>query len=150
MKRLALVINLMDVLGYHIWPTTDESVKPIKKKRKIHIPKWLRNVAISVGVLLVLLMIGGTLYTWLTDQQAVKDPLMSTNTQTVSSQSVKPVAPAANEAEGVAVAMLTSPVPRGQDVSLTIDTNAGSTCNILVTYNKVVSKGRRSWPGDSR
>lgn len=120
--------------------TSPESPKPPKKKLKIHIPRRLRNIAISVVVLLVLLLIAGVIYTWLLDRQGGKTTTTSTSTPTVSDQSVKPVQPAANEAEGVAVAMLTSPVQRGQDASITINTNAGSLCNILVTYNKVVSK----------
>ena len=120
--------------------TSPESPKPPKKKLKIHIPRRLRNIRHKrSGTASSTVNRRRYLY-WLLDRQGGKTTTTSTSTPTVSDQSVKPVQPAANEAEGVAVAMLTSPVQRGQDASITINTNAGSLCNILVTYNKVVSK----------
>lgn len=109
-------------------------------KFKFHIPKAVRNVLLSAGILLVLLVGGGVAYTMYMDGNASKD--LAANAQTVAAPSysdIKPAAISPNASEGVAVEMVSSPVSVGSTASIDIHTNPTSKCTISVVYNKVVS-----------
>lgn len=68
--------------------------------------------------------------------QAAKPPAAQTTEPSI----LKPVKPAANAPEGVAVESLLSPVKAGENTSINIRTNAGSACTIAVTYNNLPAK----------
>jgi hypothetical protein len=120
---------------------TEDNNKPTESKFKIHISRSVRHILIAVGALLVLMLLSGSLYTWYLDRQDNKN---INNTTAVANnitaaQPIQPVQPAANEPEGVSIVMLTSPIKRDTNASMTVNTNAGSKCTILVTYNKIIA-----------
>jgi len=106
----------------------------------MRISKTVRNSGISVGVLLVVLIAGGTAYTLFGDGQA---PKQASSTKAVAEETFQPIPkppqPAANAPEGVAVGAFTTPVAPGSNSSIQVHTNAGSTCNISVVYNNAPS-----------
>lgn len=85
--------------------------------------------------MLLIFVIAGVVYVFYVDRQQPAPPKKSA-AKTDSEPSVfKPVAPAANAQEGVSIQSLLSPVAAGSNTSMSIRSNAGSTCSILVTYN---------------
>ena len=107
---------------------------------KAKVLRKVRNITISVVVLLLLVVGAGVGYTWYVGQDetgnlaAIAAPVEATPPPVI-----KPTKPAANAKVGVAVQMLTSPVMPGENSSITVKTNAGSDCTIKVEYNKVPS-----------
>jgi hypothetical protein len=106
----------------------------------MRIPKRVRNVSISVAVLLIIFLSIGVLYTFRIDRGEAGNVEVAPHISEVSSVSPKPRLPSPNASEGVAVDVIDSPVKRGADTSVSVSTNAGSTCTILVAYNGVVAK----------
>lgn len=88
--------------------------------------------------MLVLFVVGATSYILIADR-SVKPPPKAKPTISNQPREIKPVAPAANAAEGVAIESLLSPVAAGQNTTMEILTNAGSTCTITAVYNKTPS-----------
>jgi hypothetical protein len=114
-----------------------------------HVKKTITRTAVSVIALLVLIAIGGTMYVLFVDREGVKTKPLPASSAADSSPIPQPVAPAANEPEGVAVVYVTSPVQAGSNSSIMISTNAGSSCTIAVSYNGVVSDDPGLAPKDS-
>lgn len=113
-----------------------EDKKPrINKKR---IVRSIRNVAISVGVLIVLLVAAGGIYTWIIGQNSVPNKVATTADSTPV-PAIKHVDPAPNVQESASVQSLTSPVAPGDNASVIIKTNPGSWCTITVVYDKTAS-----------
>lgn len=107
---------------------------------KARVPKTVRKTAISVVILLVLFVVAGMAYVLITDRSSAKPVSKAAPANTASPTALpKPTQPAPNAAEGVAVETVTSPVAAGSNASISISTNAGSVCTILVTYNGVPS-----------
>lgn len=102
--------------------------------------KLIRNAAISMLVLLILVVGAGIAYTWYMGQSdventsAVADPVEYQPVKVV-----KPVKPAANAKVGASVQALTSPVKPGDNASLTVKSTPGATCAISVMYDKTLS-----------
>jgi hypothetical protein len=100
----------------------------------------VRNIVISVVILLVLVVGGGIAYTWYGGQNtadsqgAIAEPVAP-----APAPVIKPTKPAANAKQSAAVQILTSPVAPGDNASITVKTNAGSNCTISVEYNDVPS-----------
>lgn len=107
----------------------------INKKRVI---RSIRNILISIGVLIALFVLAGAAYTWFIGRNQVPDQ-KTTATDTTPAPVIKTVDPAPNAPEGVSVQSLTSPVTRGDNASVTIKTNPGSWCTITVVYDKTAS-----------
>jgi hypothetical protein len=115
------------------------------------IPKTARNILRTIAIMLAIFLVGGTAYVFVADQAPAKQPAKPAASSESEPSILKPVAPAANAPEGVAIESLTSPVKAGDNSSLTVRTNAGSTCTISVTYNGIASKdsGLVSKPSDA-
>lgn len=113
-----------------------EDKKPrINKKR---ITRSIRNVAISIGVLLAVMAAAGAIYIWFSGQN--QTPSQTTNTvDTTPAPVVKAVDPAPGTPESASVQSLTSPVAPGDNASVTIKTEPGSWCTITVIYDKTAS-----------
>lgn len=97
------------------------------------IPRPVRNIIISVVVLIVLSIVGGTVYTLLMDQKpnnTSKPTALSAPTYTAA----KPPKVSPKIPEGVAVESVTSPVNIGSNASIYIRTNPKSKCAIFVKY----------------
>lgn len=106
------------------------------------IPKSIRNAAISSGILLLLMAVVGTGYNLYLDYYHKPVALALAVAPVVAKsqyQAFVPVAPAANAPEGVAVEMVSAAVAHGINASLTVKTNAGSTCTIAALYNNIAS-----------
>jgi hypothetical protein len=99
----------------------------------------VRKILLSVVILIVLIMAAGTIYVLLADGKVKPRPVDVNTNNDDTPAIVKPVAPGANDAEGVSVETLTSPVAAGSNASLSASTDAGSNCNIVVSYNGVIS-----------
>lgn len=121
-------------------------VKPIKTKPtrpvstgtpKVRIPRPLRNAIISAAVLLVLCVGVGEVYVMFADNGSMPTAAASIQpaASIASSGEIKPSKPAPNIPESAAVEMATSPVAPGAQASVSVHTNAGSTCSIAVIYN---------------
>ena len=106
--------------------------------------RTIRNVAISFGVILVLLVGAGLAYTWYVGQQ---QPVIAeeeeTVTQTTPAQRT-PTKPAPDAVVGVSQQYLTTPVQPGENASLSLKTNANATCSITVTYGDIEEEEKRS------
>ncbi len=100
----------------------------------------MRRTLISIAVLLVLLVCGATGYVFYSDRTGAKPATSNALTSYKAPSLPKPSSPNPNAAEGAAVDAIDSPVSVGQNTSITIQTNRGSTCTISVTYNGVASK----------
>lgn len=90
--------------------------------------------------MLGIMILVGAVYVYITDRSGFIGPKIETGKSILSSPIPQPVAPSPNNPEGVSLVILTSPVNSGSNASMTISTNAGSTCSIVVSYNGVVSK----------
>lgn len=107
------------------------------KKRTL---KLLRNVLISVGVLLGLFVGGGVAYTWYVGSDGSGAVVPPPPTVPSSASTVhRPPKVAASAAESASIQMLTSPVAPGANASVTVQTNPGSVCDIKVVYNDTPS-----------
>lgn len=106
---------------------------------KVRVPKRVRNVTISAGILLILLVAAGIAYTWLADRQPQMVATAPAST-TVSYTPVTPRQPAPNAPEGVAAEIVTSPVAHGDEATVSVRTNPTSTCKIALIYDYDYSK----------
>jgi hypothetical protein len=100
--------------------------------------KYTRNILISSGILLLILILGALAYAWYESQYG---PAVSTaipkSTPTVIT--IKHTQPGANVPEDASVETVSTPITPGSNASINLQTLSGSTCTILVTYNGVAS-----------
>jgi hypothetical protein len=105
---------------------------------RLRLPKTIRNTLVSIIILIGLFVAAGTAYVLIsgrsTSQPAVSDVQIKPPTLP------KPSQPSPKAPESAAVEALTSPVSAGANSSVSVKTNAGSSCTISVTYNDVPSK----------
>ena len=99
----------------------------------------LRNTLIAVVSLILLFVLAGVGYVWYSERTPVEQPKPEAKS-TEPSALPKPSKPSPNAPEQVALQAFTSPVKAGENSSISVKTNATSTCTISVTYNKVPSK----------
>jgi len=138
-------------LNFALHNTEIPSIWASITKIRIDLPRKARNISISAVSLLILLLVSGTIYTLVNDHSSDKVTSVSTPSATTSNQVIKPVQPAANVAEGVALEFITSPVTRGSQATIEVNTNALSSCSITVTYNNVpaVDPGLKTQAADA-
>jgi hypothetical protein len=102
--------------------------------------KLIRNAAISMLVLLILVVGAGVAYTWYMGQTDIENT--SAVAEPVEYEPVKvvePPKPAPNAKVGASVQTLTSPVKPGDNTSLTVKSTPGASCVITVVYDKTPS-----------
>ncbi len=104
----------------------------------MHIPKTLQNTSIAVAIILIIFVAGEIIYVYLTDR-SIKHIASTQTKNTTSTPIPQPVKPASNAPEGVAIDTITSPIAAGSNASIGVLTNAGSVCDINVTYNGIQS-----------
>jgi hypothetical protein len=113
----------------------------VAKIDKARLLRSIRNIVISICVILIVIVGGGVGYTWYVGQNTTEDPAAIAPPVTPTpSLAIKPTKPAADAKESAAVQMLTSPVAPGSNASITVKTNAESDCTIKVKYGDVESK----------
>jgi hypothetical protein len=97
-----------------------------------------RNILLGIGVLLVLFLGAGVAYTWYMSQNTTA-PVVSRPTTTLNNGSIKHAKIAANAPASASIQSLSSPVSPGDNASVTVKGNPGSSCVIKVEYNKIPS-----------
>ena len=107
----------------------------------IRIPGTVRNTALSIVVLAVLALAGGTAYIFIIDKTTSTTIPVSAAPVSVTPAAgeIKPKAPSPNAREGVAVEFVTTPVRAGTQASVAVRTNPTSICTVAVAYNGVAS-----------
>lgn len=98
--------------------------------------RTVRNLTISASTLFCLLVAAGIGYTWYIDKKA-PPPVMAAAPVATTPKQIVPQAPAPSVPVGVASVSFTTPVRRGDSVSLYIQTLAGAKCTIAVSYANV-------------
>lgn len=107
---------------------------------KTRIIRLARNIAISVVTLLVLIVGGGSAYTWYMGQNTDGSALgVATPVETIADHEIKPSKPSPNTPVSASIQMLTTPVMPGENASITVKTTPTANCTIKVEYNKVAS-----------
>ena len=101
----------------------------------------IRNVGISIIVLLILVLGTGVVYTWYMGQDTSSaattpppEPVVSAAPQATRSRT-----PGPNTKASASIQQLTSPVMPGDTVDITVRSNPTATCKIAIEYNKVPS-----------
>lgn len=108
-----------------------------KKKRAL---RYVRNISIAFGALVVLAVGAGVAYTWYMGQFTTPPPALVEESETVPTAGrITPREQAEDAPQGVSVQSLTSPIAPGENASIIIKTNPKSLCKIKVEYNKVAS-----------
>lgn len=109
--------------------------------KKSRVVKTIRNIAISVVVLLVVTVGAGAAYTWYAGRSAPVTDIVTSPVEATSSRPViKHVPQAPGTKIGASVQTITSPVEPGSNTSITVKTTPGAICTISVLYNDVASK----------
>lgn len=97
--------------------------------------KKLKRIAISALALLAIFIIAGIAYVYLGDRPTAQSPSL----KTVAINKYTPITPApdpgVNATVGVAEEAFDSPAAPGANTSIIINSTAGATCSISVTYN---------------
>ncbi|MEO6109586.1 MAG: hypothetical protein ABIP50_01065 [Candidatus Saccharimonadales bacterium] len=97
----------------------------------------IRNIAISVGILLVLFIGAGVAYTFYMSQ--TETPKIVTTPVVDKKNTITHVKIAANAPASASVQSITTPIMPGDNASISIKSNPGSSCAIKVEYNKIPS-----------
>lgn len=101
---------------------------------------FLRNILISVAVLLAIFVSAGVAYTWYMGQDGNVDPAaIADPVKTRTTNVIKHTKSAPGAKVGASVHMITSPVKPGMNASITVRTNSDATCTIKVVYDKIAS-----------
>ena len=98
----------------------------------------IRNISISVGILVVILAGAGLAYTFYMSQTDTA-PVVLKPVSTLRPNTVKHTKLADNVPASASVQSLTTPVMPGDNASMSVKGNPGSICSIVVEYNKVAS-----------
>ncbi len=85
--------------------------------------------------MVMVFLIVGVAYVYYVDNQTPLPKATQTAKNPVEQEVIKPVQPSANAPEGVAVETLLSPVKAGENTSISVRSNAGSSCTIVVSYD---------------
>lgn len=102
--------------------------------------KTIRNILISVVVLVLLVVGGGVAYTWYVGKyETVPSSAIAAPAAPAKPPVVAPTKPAADAKESASIQMLSSPVLPGANATVSVKTNAGSKCAIAVVYDKTPS-----------
>lgn len=97
----------------------------------------IRNIALSVVILLVITVGAGIGYTWYMGRNTVVQVPSYQVTESVSE--IKHIKPAANVPQSASIQSLSSPVIPGQNALVIAKTKPDSTCVISVIYDKTAS-----------
>ena len=101
---------------------------------RVHMPPQLRNTAISVIALVLLLLAAGMAYTYFSGRNTPAALPVEPVVVTEPAPFIKPPKVAPNARESASVQMVSSPVVRGSAASITVKTNPTSKCTITVMY----------------
>ena len=102
----------------------------------------VRNTAIGVVVIAVLLVGGGLAYTYFLgpDGSQAAQEAEKQAAAPVPNQAIKPSKPSANTPASASIAALLSPVAPGDNTSVTIKTVPTAKCTVAVSYGTIAAK----------
>lgn len=100
----------------------------------------VRNTAISIVVIGVLLVGGGLAYTYFLGPDGSQSAAQEQTPEPAVDRDIKPTKPSANTVASASVSALTSPVAPGDNTSLTIKTVPTAKCTVVVSYGGVAAK----------
>jgi hypothetical protein len=119
----------------------------ISEERTGWLPRPLRSILVSTFVLLVLMLVGGVVYIFMTGGSAAPVTITTTPASATEPTTIKPRQVSPNAPESAAVQMISSPVRPGGAASISVKTLPGSACTIAVTYtDKKVSSTAAGLP----
>ena len=98
----------------------------------MRVPRTVRNIGISIGVMVLIFLIAGVVYVYLSGKQAPPAPKVTVKTEKTP-DILKPAKPAANAQAGVALENYNTTVKAGDNSSLQIRTVPTAVCKIAVT-----------------
>ena len=105
---------------------------------KLHLPKPVRNALISASILLLIFVGGGIAYTYFMGLPGAQDTIaLAAPVTPTPAPVINPTMPAENARESASVQAISTPVSVGTNASMTVRTNAKSTCTISVLYKDV-------------
>jgi hypothetical protein len=108
---------------------------------KRRVPRTIRNIVISIVILIILFVGSGIAYVYFTNKSDANNaPVATAGDTTQSYGEIKPSKPNPKAPEQAAVESIITPVSAGSNSSISVKTNAGSKCTITVTYKDVLSK----------
>ena len=96
-------------------------------------PKLGHKIILGASGLTVALFLFGFIYVYYNDSRTIL-PAKQAATQITAQSLPKPVKPGANAKEGVSINTISSPVALGAQASVSVQTDAGSNCTVLVSY----------------
>lgn len=102
--------------------------------------RTIRNIAIAVIVLLVLIVAGAIIYVMLSGNESDKKASQPKPPAPIESLLPKASKPNPKVPASAAVQSLISPVKAGENTSLTIHTNHGGKCTISLKYGSIAAK----------
>lgn len=101
----------------------------------------IRKTIITIIALVVVFAVAGTVYVLVTDRSTPQPEQATTPVAPKEDNSLPtPRLPGANAPEGVAIDSILSPTKAGTNTSLSATTNAGSSCIIIVSNQKLKMK----------
>lgn len=131
--RKIIVTGLSRSRPVYIYVDTPDLDRREAERARRH-RRRMRNLTISAVTLAVLLLAGGTYYTWYIGKRVTpKLPVASVDT-VAEAKPVTPRQPAKDAQESVAEMSFSNPIQRGDTVSLYIQTLPQSICTISVVY----------------
>ena len=110
---------------------------PSKRQKAL---RKLRNIGISVTVLVLLLGGAGFAYTWYFGDHGEQSKSLQTGVTLPKKTTTAPPVQARNVPIGVSISIMTTTVAPGDNASVSIRTAQNADCTISVVYDKVPSK----------
>lgn len=104
------------------------------------VARRVRNVTVTVVILLLLFVGGGTAYTWYVGKHSkVEVPELASATEKLPDPFEKPPKMAPDAVMSASVQMITSPLVPGMNAMVNVKTNPDAKCKISVIYDKTPS-----------
>lgn len=113
-----------------------KALPPVTSKTHFSVPRPVRTIILSAFGLLVLLLAAGVVYVKYTDSRSSPMPTATAQIPSQNSGVVKPLPTAKNAPEGVSLDVITSPVARGTQATVEINTDSGSTCTMGIMFKQ--------------
>lgn len=94
----------------------------------------IKNIVIAVTMLLLVLLVGGVVYTWYVGQHPLQSATQTVDTSSIAPK-IKTYTPAPDANIGIVQQTFTATAAPGDNASISIKTNPGAACQISVKAN---------------
>jgi hypothetical protein len=108
-------------------------------QRRKTLGETIRNTAIAISIMLILLLGAGVAYVYYTGKNDAAKQAAPAEEQVQQQARPEPLQPDPDGPVGASVVFITSPVKPGENTTLNVHTKPEATCKIVAAYNKVVS-----------